>query len=518
MNNTPNTGAGMSAFGEMSVQDYFGLVKRRRLWIIFPAMAVIIATSVAAWRLPNVYYSSALILISPQKVPASYVTSTVTTGTSERLAAIYHEVTSPTRLKRIIDSLGLYPDLRKQEGEQEAIAAMQKAIIVEPVAALNIPNAALRIAFKSRNPVQAAQVVNQVAAMFLEENLKTREEQSYGTADFIDGELQRTTQLLDEKGKELAEVHARHAQDLPESGQFHIQAAESLRTQLRGTEDRITQDQQQKIYLQSLEASSARTVDLDLGASGSPNESQVEELQTKLNALQGRYGPNHPDVRKLQAQIDQTKATQAETPAPKTTTPALRKSHNPVIEAQLEQLDQDIEKQKSVASQLQSEISFHLSKIQSMPAFDQKTESVQRDYNALQGRYMSLEDKKLSALTATDMESREKSERFVLLYSGQVPERPYSPDRPLIVFGGIVFGVLIGAGVGLAREVVDDSVRNEREAERILGARVLSGVPEILNAQQMWQSALKMCSVATATVVVAFVLGLGIAHFSGRFF
>ncbi len=91
------------------------------------------------------------------------------------------------------------------------------------------------------------------------------------------------------------------------------------------------------------------------------------------------------------------------------------------------------------------------------------------------------------------------------------------PNRPLLISGGIFLGILVGFGVALAREGLDDSVRTEREAEVILGTSVLSGVPEILTGQQLWHNTLRVCSVAVVTVVVAVGLGITIAHFSIRF-
>src|SRR5271167_1860422 len=325
------TAAAAEAFGEMSVQDYIALAKRRKFWIIFPALAVMTAMAVLALRLPNIFRSQAVILIEPQKVPASFVQSTAGSVWGERLSTIYQEVTSPTRLNRLIDSMGLYPDLRKQEGEQEAVSAMQKAISVEQVSVMGSQAAAFRIAYKGMDPAKTAQVANQIAAIFIEENLKVREEQSYGTADFLEAELQKTAQQIQEKANELAELRSQYGQDLPDAG-LHAQEAEALRQQLHTAEQQITQDQQQKVDLQSLEKSTVPTVDVDLYAGISANESEPEALQAKLNALRSRYGPNHPDVRKLQAQLDQAKAKQAEAPAPKTVTPAARKRNNPVIE------------------------------------------------------------------------------------------------------------------------------------------------------------------------------------------
>ena len=236
-----------------------------------------------------------------------------------------------------------------------------------------------------------------------------------------------------------------------------------------------------------------------------------------MNALRTRYGPNHPDVRKVQAELAQAKAKEGDTPAPKAATPTTRKIHNPVIEAQLEQMDQDIEKQKNLITQLQAAIASQMAALQTVPAYEQKIGFVQRDYDALQDRYKSWLGKKMVAETANAMESREKSERFVILDSAQVPDRPYSPNRPIMIIGGMFLGLLVGLGVALAREATDDSVRNEREAEALLGTQVLSGVPEILNPQQLWNNTLRMCAVAAVTVVVSIGLGIGIAQISARF-
>ena len=70
-----------------------------------------------------------------------------------------------------------------------------------------------------------AQVANQLASMFIDENLKVREQQSYGTADFLSSELEKTKKALDEKEQTLSDIKRRNIADLPESKQFHLQAS-----------------------------------------------------------------------------------------------------------------------------------------------------------------------------------------------------------------------------------------------------------------------------------------------------
>ncbi|MFZ0708071.1 MAG: GNVR domain-containing protein [Candidatus Korobacteraceae bacterium] len=517
---TPSTQSSPNQFfGDLSLRDYLAIAKRRKLWIIFPALAVMMMTAIVAWRLPNTYRCQTTILIDPQKVPENYVRTASTEGIADRLSTILQEVTSPAQLKKLIDTMGLYPELRKREGEQEVMRVMQQSIGVEPVTAFGTQLSAFRITFKGRNAVEVSQVANQIASMFIEQNLKAREQQSYGTADFLQSELEKTSKELEGKEAELAAIRSRYIQDLPESEQFHVQESESLRAQLRSVEEHISNDQQQKVYLQSVMTASAPTVDMDIGSANSAHASQIDALKTKLATLTIKYGPKHPDVRRVQAELDELESKQGATPdaevAPATST---HKPYNPVIESQISKLDQDIEDQKKRAVALQQEINFHLSKIESVPIFQQKTAGITRDYDALRARYTQLLDKKLVADTASAMESRQKAERFVILDPAQVPEKPYSPNRPLLLAAGLIGGILVGIGFAAAVELTDESVHDSREAERILSRPVLTGIPEILTVKQQWSARVRICALGSSMLIIGVVVGLGIVHLSVQFF
>jgi polysaccharide biosynthesis transport protein len=226
-------------FSQLQLRDYVAIGLRRRWWIILTAMTVTISSLIVIWRLPNIYRAETVILVDPQKVPDSYVASTVTSSIADRLSTLQQEVMSPTRLKRVIDSMGLYPELKGKLGDQEIVARMQKAIAVEVVAQGTRSSSAFRVAYQGRNPIEVAQVTNQLAAMFIDENLKAREQQSYGTAEFLDNELEQTKKDLEAKEKELGEIKSKYILDLPDSKQYHLEALATLRNQLRTSQDKV---------------------------------------------------------------------------------------------------------------------------------------------------------------------------------------------------------------------------------------------------------------------------------------
>jgi polysaccharide biosynthesis transport protein len=510
--------------GQLQLRDYVQIARRRKWWIILTAISIAVASFVVIWRLPNIYRSETVILVDPQKVPDNYVASTVTSSIADRLSTLQQEVMSPTRLKRLIDTMGLYPELRGKVGDQEIVAKMQKAIVVEVVTQGGRTLSAFRVAFQGRNPVEAAQVANQLAAMFIGENLKAREQQSYGTAEFLENELQKTKKDLEDKEKELGDIKSKYILDLPDSKQYHLEALATLRGQLRASQDKLDRAQQEKSYLQSLSVSTAPTLDLDTSGPGiSPYQNQIQKLEATLSELRSRYGPNHPDVRKVQAQLSslKEKAAAEQKDEPVIEAPAMplkRTVKNPVIEAQLQKLNDTVQSETKLQSQLSEQINFHVSKLERVPVFEQRIAGLMRDYDSLRAHYASLNDKKLSAEMSNNLENRQKGERFVILDAAQVPDRPAAPNRLLLALGALIGGLMGGAGLAMLRELSDESVRSEIEAAKILGKPVLAGVPAIGDGKKSRFVFLRAAGAVVVTAVASLFLGFGLSYVAGGLF
>src|SRR5712691_5894982 len=95
---------------------------------LFTVIAIVIAL-----QLPNQYRSETLILVIPQRIPESYVRSTVTMRIEDRLRSIGQEIFSRSRLERVITEFDLYPDLRKNRPMEAIVEQMREQIIVDTV-------------------------------------------------------------------------------------------------------------------------------------------------------------------------------------------------------------------------------------------------------------------------------------------------------------------------------------------------------------------------------------------------
>ena len=500
-------------YADLRLRDYLQIAERRKWWIILTAGGMCLALAVFSKGLPNVYRSQTTILVDPQKVPDSYVATTVTTTIGDRLSTLTQQIMSPSLLRRTREDLQLYQEVK---GSDEAlIKKMQKSITIETPTGNHQINS-FQVSYSDQNPEIAAKVANALTTELIRENLKAREEQFSGTADFLENELRDTKQQLEVKEKELAGIKSKYVMDLPESQQFHLQALTNLRLQMQASEDRVSRAQQEKVYLQSLMASSHPTIDLDSGDGGgrtSPESAHIQKLETRLSELRARYGPSFPDVRKVQAELDKLKAKAAEedkdqpaaVQAPQPTSGGAVR--NPVLEAQLNKLDQEIKEQAKLQPQLQQQIDFHASKLEREPVFQQQISGLMRDYDTLRTHYDHLLDKKLSAEMASDLESHQRGETFVVLDRAAPSLRPISPNRPLIAFAGLVLGTLGGLALAFTLELTSDAVRDEREAVQIFRSPVLAGVPYVMSPKQLSQGRIRLLGASIGVAVASASLG-----------
>jgi uncharacterized protein involved in exopolysaccharide biosynthesis len=292
----------------------------------------------------------------------------------------------------------------------------------------------------------------------------------------------------------------------------------NLRSQVEASQDRVRRAQQDKMMLQSMMSTNTPTVDLDGGegasATLSPLQTQIQKLESHLAELRVRYGPNFPDVRKAQADLDRLKkkeATQkAQAPelAPIETAQPATVKRNPVIEAQLQKLNQEIEEQTKLQGPLQQQIEFHVSKLERVPVFEQQIAGLMRDYDSLRSHYQNLLDKKMSAQMASELEARQKGERFTILDPAPVPNQSVGPNRLLISLAGLIGGLLGGIGLAIGAEMMDQSVRTEHEAANLLGIPVLAGIPQMYTAVEMRLRRIRFALALILTASLSCGLGL----------
>ena len=102
---------------------------------------------------------------------------------------------------------------------------------------------------------------------------------------------------------------------------------------------------------------------------------------------------------------------------------------------------------------------------------------ITRDYQTTLDEYKSLLQRKGEARLSANLEARQIGEQFRLVDPASFPERPISPDRPVINSMGMAVGFAVGLGLILLLEYRDSSFKTDEEIIGLLTLPVLAVVP-----------------------------------------
>jgi len=225
-------------------------------------------------------------------------------------------------------------------------------------------------------------------------------------------------------------------------------------------------------------------------------------LQGEMDQLRSRYGPSYPDVLSKAADIQniEQKINQLRQQG---ISAQSGKHHNPALESQIAQTEEEIKKHQARQAELASLIKFHESAIEAVPAAQEELTAATNDVAVASDRYKRLEDRKFGADMFSDVEARQQAERFVLLEPAQPPEQPAIPNRPLIDEIGAGAGLCIALFMAVVLEVFNPTVRTERELHDRLKAPIFGEIPRLNTKLETRRRRLWTAMAATGNLMLA---------------
>ncbi len=228
------------------VQHYVEVVRRRHIQFLIPLFLGWLVIWGASWVLPVRYKSGTLILVEQPTMPKNYVTPNVTDDLQNRLQSITQQILSRTRLLLIIDKLHLYDDGHRQLTQDEKVDRMRKDIDIELVRdARGEQITAFKIYYSAHDPHVAQRVTSELTDLFINENLKVRQQQSEDTTKFIGGQLENARASLAEQEAKVREFKGQHEGQLPSQEASNLQILSGLQSQLQNEQDTLNTAKQQ---------------------------------------------------------------------------------------------------------------------------------------------------------------------------------------------------------------------------------------------------------------------------------
>ncbi len=456
---------------QFTLQDYLDILLLR-WWLIvicFIITAVIIIP--IGFKLPKKYLSSTLILVEKQQIPSEYIKTTVGVDIAERMQTISQQIMSRSLLEKVITALNVYGT--SKEPMDLKIEKLRKNIDIQ-VKGKN----AFTISFKGDDPEMVMKVVNTLTSIFIDENLKIREQQAAGTSEFLEGELKSIKDKLESREKALKEYKTKYIGELPEQIQANLAALTRFQLELQTTTEALRSAEDRMILTQK--HAEDRKKELQSQVEVNPLQNRLDAMRIELTNLQTRYTDKYPDIPRLKREIKETEEKLKKEMESKKEEPTARLNMDLLYQNilnQLKNIEIEIftlkERQKSILEQTK----LYQQRVEGTPSREQQLITLNRDYENLQKNYNSLLNRKLEAQLSENLEKRQKGERFRVVDPANLPQVPYWPDKKIILLVAVMAGAGVGFGLVFVLELMKLGFKKPQEVEDAIGLPVFATIP-----------------------------------------
>ena len=529
---------------QLDISQLKAAFKRRKWTFVIPMLMIAVSTIAVALILPNLYQSSATILIENQQIPSAIVPSMVTSYAEQRIQSITQEVMSRSKILNLIEKYDLFPDKRAEWPTEILVDKVRNRIVIESVdAEINtekqnravIITIAFLLLFADERPKVAQAVANEVASYYLEKNLESRRKNARGTTIFLEEQLEKNKVAVSELEAKIAQFRKKHMGKLPDFMILNMQKLEKINGDITNINMQIRSNKEQVIaienkisaidphssssvitpkerlqqiellrvqFLARYSGKHPQLVALDKEAAlleplaykvreDVSIRERLQHLEIKLVDLKSRYSDRHPSVVDVKQEIDRLNemlTLQHEEEKSATEKNMEETATNPVyvtLKTDLDKLAISISSLEEEKERFESQSRDTYEKLLAMPEVAKKYNEFDMDYQSAKAHYYEIMQKLLAARVSQGMEDEQMGENFKVVEPAFLPEKPYKPNRLAIILIGGVMG--IGAGVGLAslKEFADRTVLDSALMEKISGLHVLAVISTMQTEEQI---------------------------------
>ncbi|WP_373498970.1 XrtA system polysaccharide chain length determinant [Desulfococcus sp.] len=506
----------------IDISYYVGIVLKYRWFIIVPFCVAVMAGMVLSIVMPKVYTANTLILVQSQRVPEEYVQPLVSGEIESRINTISQQILSRTNLEKIIEQFKLFNEPKQASMYMEdKIEALRKRISVEILGDKKRPNAtdAFSITFKGNDPEKVMNITNTLAESFIEENLKTREEEALGTNEFLEDQLLGMRTQLGDLEKKVEAFRTQNMGGLPEQLDSNLRVLDRLQAELTGKNESI-RDARNRLVALDTQVAEANVIHQAIAGYGAGESSpavaadpytNLQNMQQKLAELSARYTKEHPEIIRLESKIRKLEKELESNPPDAGGSVTTRPIHPDLLQRQslLKQQRQEtqfeIESLKNELTSLVKEINRYQRLVDDTPKKEHELSALKRDYENIKMTYNSLLDRKMQAQISVNLEKNKKGEQFRIIDRAKYPNKPSEPDMKKLFAMTIAGGLGIGGGIVFLFIFLNNSITRSSEIELELGLPVLASIPAIYtDRQKRWHKINNVLSSAA----VAFSLAL----------
>jgi succinoglycan biosynthesis transport protein ExoP len=386
---------------ELDIRRYLQIIHKKRHLFIATAVGIITLIVAASYVIPRSYEASTTVSIEKNYLNVLMQDITVGPSVEERVHALSVVLMSRSMLLRVLADLGMSIDTKDDAEVEKLVKQFQKKtkIEIETNRSSQRNMDMFTVSYRDHDPRFARDYVNSLVNRYIVESMSSKRQEALGANRFVFEQMDLYKARIDRTETELA-------QRRKEQG---VQLTENLAA-----------------------------------------------LQHRLDELLVQYTDRHPEVVRLRAEIESTRAQ-------------LQKKKDSLMDGS-----------GSAAVALEGSAKLR-------PGSGKKQRSIadlERDLEAYKKIYESLVTSIGKSEMSAQVEVRAKADTFRILDPAVLPIEPVGAPRWKIILLAIAAGIGGGAASAIVLDMMDKSIKDV-ETLRELGLPVIGMIPRILSVESI---------------------------------
>jgi len=430
---------------EFDYRKYLALLNKNKRLFAVTALAIMTTAVVASYVMPKKYEVSSTFFIEKNVLNEILRGPASRSEMEDALKGLNYSIKSRALFTKVINDLDMNLNNKSDSQMEGLIMGLQKNTDCR----LNKEEGLITVTFTDKSPRLARDFVNALVRRFIEQNLSSKREESYGATSFISEQAASAKEKLDKIEAEILKLRAKYGAVLDiapgtmqmdtGSGQQRLDDLSLRRTQLEVTRNQVRNN--------------------------NPAKNRLVALQRRLEELRVEYTDNYPEIIKVKADIEATKLEASRS----SSTMMVDSQELARVEAELSAVRMSESNQRAINSR---------GVMQANPAARAALENLLQERISYRTMYDQMMARQGQAEMSKQMAVQDKSTTFRIVDPAVMPLAPISPNRLRIILMGIAAGLAGGCGLLLLIDYFDKSVKTV-DTLKALGINVLAVIPKI---------------------------------------
>ncbi len=466
-------------------QQYWLILKRRWLLIAIVTGSVFGISSLAAFKQKPIYEAQGKLLFNKTDRVSSLTSPSAQVGElsgvtllSSPLDTEAEIIRSNPIIKRTITNLSL----TEKKGTPLEIDEVLKKLKVKSVRGTDI----LAISYSSSDPKEAASVVNSVMKYYLANNISVNQAQARSANKFLSNQLPQVEERVVRAEAALRQFKEQNkVVALEQEATTGVERLNELSGQITQAQSNLVDAETRSQVLQrQLKLNSQQAVDTgNLSQSKGVQEvlTEYQKAENDLAVAQTRYTNEHPAIanlraktaamkKQLAARVSENGGSEKSVPTQDLQMGELKQT----LTAQLVQSDVERSALANRVKVLQDAYTISQKRLGVLPQLQEKQQRLERQLQVARGTYEEL--LKRSQEVEVVVNQNVGNARVVSAALVPVPNKAASKITLYLALGGFL-GILLGVGIALTLEAMDQSLKTIEQAQQLFGYPLLGTIP-----------------------------------------